>query len=81
MIIRNETHVCLEENIFPVSLMVKALDENALAGKSWKYVESPAHQYEGVGFEEFDSTFEQMGKGYSYTQELFYIYSRSNILR
>lgn len=81
MIIRNETQVCLEENIFPVSLMVKALDENALAGKSWKYVGSPAHQYEGVGFEEFDSTFEQMGKGYSYTQKLFYIYSRSNILR
>lgn len=33
------------------------------------------------GFEEFDNTFEQMEKGYSYTQELFYIYSRSNVLR
>ena len=24
------------------------------------------------GFEEFDNSFEQMEKGYSYTQELFY---------
>ena len=61
--------------------MVKALNENALADKSWKYVESSAHQYEGIGFDEFDSTFEQMEKGYSYTQELFYIYSKSNVLR
>lgn len=74
-------NICLEENVYPVSLMVKALNENALADKSWKYVESSAHQYEGIGFDEFDSTFEQMEKGYSYTQELFYIYSKSNVLR
>lgn len=40
-----------------------------------------AHQPDESGFEEFDSTFEQMEKGYRYTQELFYIYSRSNVLR
>lgn len=33
----------------------------------------------GSGFEEFDSSFERMEKGYKYTQELFYIYSRSNL--
>lgn len=35
----------------------------------------------GSGFEEFDSSFERMEKGYKYTQELFYIYSRSNLVR
>lgn len=49
--------------------------------KNWKYVESPAHNLDESGFEEFDSTFPQMEKGYKYTQELFYIYSRSNVLR
>ena len=61
--------------------MVKELEEGILADKSWKFIESPAHQMDERGFEEFDSTFEQMEKGYSYTQELFYIYSRSNVLR
>ena len=61
--------------------MVKELEEGILADKFWKFIESPAHQMDESGFEEFDSTFEQMEKGYSYTQELFYIYSRSNVLR
>ena len=61
--------------------LLKELKENALSGKQWKYIESPAHQIDESGFEEFDSTFEQMEKKYSYTQELFYIYSRSNVLR
>lgn len=38
-----------------------------------------AHQLDETGFTDFDSTFEQMEKGYKYTQELFYIYSRSNV--
>lgn len=74
-------HVCLEEDVYPVALMVKVLEENALSDKSWKYVESSAHQLDESGFEEFDSSFPQMEKGYKYTQELFYIYSRSNVLR
>lgn len=59
--------------------MVKILNENALFNKTWKYIESPAHQLDETGFTDFDSTFEQMEKGYKYTQELFYIYSRSNV--
>ena len=74
-------NVCLEEGVFPVALLVKELKENALAGKSWKYVESSAHQLDESGFEEFDSSFEKIEKGYRYTQELFYIYSRSNVIR
>lgn len=74
-------NVCLEEDVYPVALMVKVLKDNALSDKCWKYVESPAHMLDESGFEEFDSTFPQMEKGYKYTQELFYIYSRSNVLR
>ena len=74
-------NVCLEENVYPVALLVKELEENVLNGKTRKYIESPAHAIDESGFEEFDSTFEQMEKGYSYTQELFYIYSRSNVVR
>lgn len=73
--------VCLEEGVYPVSLMVKELEEGTLSGKDWQYVESPAHNLDESGFEEYDSTFEQMEKGYKYTQELFYVYSRSNVLR
>lgn len=74
-------NVCLEEDIYPVALMVKELEEGILSDKEWKYVESPAHNMDESGFEEFDCDFEQMEKGYKYTQELFYIYSRSNVLR
>lgn len=74
-------NVYIEEDVYPVALMVKLLNENALSDKCWKYVESPAHELDESGFEEFDSSFPQMEKGYKYTQELFYIYSRSNVLR
>ena len=74
-------NVCIDKDVYPVALMVKVLDEDALEGKMWKYVESPAHEMDESGFEEFDSSFEQREEGYKYTQELFYIYSRSNVLR
>ena len=74
-------NVCIDDNVYPVALMVKELKTNALFGKSWKYIESEAHQLDESGFEEFDCSFEQMEKKYCYTQELFYIYSRSNVIR
>ena len=74
-------NVYIEEDVYPVALMVKLFNENALSDKCWKYVESTAHELDENGFEEFDSSFPQMEKGYKYTQELFYIYSRSNVLR
>ena len=51
-------NVCLEENVYPVALLVKELEENVLEGKTWKYIESPAHSIDESGFEEFDCTFE-----------------------
>ena len=74
-------HVCLEDGVYPVALMVKELEDGSLSGREWKYIASPAHDPDGSGFAEFDSSFEPMEKGYRYTQELFYIYSRSNVLR
>ena len=44
-------------------------------------MESLAHRLDESGFGAFDRSFEQMEKGYSYTQELFYVYSRSNVVR
>ena len=66
---------------YPVALMVKTLKEDALIGKSWEYVESPAHNPDMGGFGQFDSTFEKMEKGYKNSQELFWIYCRSNVDR
>lgn len=66
---------------YPVALMVKTLKEGVLDGKSWKYIESPSHNPDMSDFDEFDSTFEKMEKGYKKSQELFWIYSRSNVAR
>lgn len=74
-------NVCLEKDVYPVALMVKVLDENALQNKAWRYVESSAHKMDESVFEEFDRSFPQMEKGYKSSQELFYIYSKSNVLR
>ena len=74
-------NVYVGDNEYLVALMVKTLKENVLDGKSWKYIESPAHNPDMSGFDEFDSTFEHMEKGYKKSQELFWIYCRSNVIR
>lgn len=71
----------INNNEFPVSLMIKIFNEEGLMNKTWKYIESPAHNPDMSGFDEFDSTFEQMEKEYKKTQELFWIYCRSNVVR
>jgi len=73
-------NICLDKDAYPVSLMVKTFNEEFFDGRLWKYVESPSHNPDMTGFDEFDQTFEQMEKGYSYTQELFYIYSKSKVI-
>lgn len=74
-------NVSTRDNVYSVALMVKTLTEGTLDNKKWKYIESPAHNPDMSGFEEFDSTFEKMEKGYKKSQELFWIYCRSNIIR
>lgn len=72
-------NVSLGEGIYPTPLLVKELKEGALDGGRWVYKESPAYDIDHSAFEEFDSTFPQMEKDYSQTQELFYIYSNSKL--
>lgn len=76
-------NICIENGIYPVSLMVKTFNEGALKsnGKTWQYIESPAHNPDMNGFNEFDKSFKQMKKGYQPSQELFWIYSKSNVVR
>lgn len=72
-------NVALAEGVYPVALLVKELREGALAGKSFIYKESSAYEYDREKAEEYDKTFEQMPKEYRPSQELFYIYSCSQM--
>ena len=62
-------------------LLEHSFDEARKLGYDTVAIWGNPENYACYGFEEFDSTFPQMEKGYKYTQELFYIYSRSNVLR
>lgn len=73
-------HVSLD-GIYPVALLVKELEEGALQGRSWNYVESPAYEIDAAEAEAFDRDFAPMEKAYRPSQELFYIYSRSAVVR
>ena len=73
-------HVGLGDT-YPVALLVKELKEGVLSGRKWSYVESPAYEIDDADAEAFDKDSEQMGKAYQPSQELFYIYSRSVVVR
>ena len=73
-------HVGLGDT-YPVALLVKELDDGVLGDKEWNYVESPAFEIDDADAEDFDKGFEQMEKAYQPSQELFYIYSRSIVVR
>lgn len=66
---------------YPVALLVKELDDGVLDGREWSYIESPAYEISDADAEAFDEGFEQMEKAYQPSQELFYIYSRSMVVR
>lgn len=74
-------NVALSEGVYPVALLVKELREGALSGNSWIYEESPAYNFDEAAFEEFDKDFPQYKKGYKQSQELFYIYSKSRVIK
>lgn len=68
-------------NTYPVALLVKELRNGALDGREWQYIESPAYAINDADADAFDRDFEQMEKAYQPSQELFYIYSRSVVVR
>ena len=73
-------HVGLGDT-YPVALLVKELDDGVLGDNEWNYIESPAFEINDADAEDFDKGFEQMEKAYQPSQELFYIYSRSIVVR
>lgn len=64
---------------FPVAMLVRELCDGALAGNKWDFRESTAYNYNLDDVEEFDKSFPQMKKEYKPSQELFYIYSGSEM--
>ncbi len=74
-------NVCLEGDVFPTALLVKALKDDAFDGRKWFYypseVESLCDDTEAVA--EFDRLFPPKQKKWQASQEEFYIHSHSVI--
>lgn len=68
---------------FPTALLVCELVPNALGGKKWMYVPSTAADCceDTAAVEAFDKTFPPKKKAWMPSQEEFYIYSHSSIVR
>lgn len=73
-------NICIGDNIFPTALLVKELCAGAIPKGSWIFHESQAYQLDNNAAEEFDKSFEPLVKEYRQSQELFYIYSHSQVL-
>ena len=76
-------NVSLGEGIYPTALLVNELTLGALNGKKWKYVQSSSAECcnDTVAVETFDRTFPSKEKGWAPSQEEFYIYSHSSVVR
>lgn len=76
-------NVCLENDVFPTAMLVKELIPNALGGKKWKFIESAAAECCGdtEAVAAFDATFPPKEKAWMPSQEEFYIYSHSSVVR
>ncbi len=76
-------NVSIDENMYPSALLVKELVLGILDGKNWRYVpsdiENCCEDIEAV--ETFDKDFPTKEKAWRPSQEEFYIYSHSNIVR
>ena len=68
-----------ENGKYPAAMMVKELEEGLLDGRKWFYRESPVYDVKGSDAEKFEERFEPMEKGFSPSQEEFYIHSHSVI--
>ena len=68
---------------YPTALLVAELIPGALAGKSWMYIPSTASDCceDVAAVEEFDRTFPPKEKAWRPSQEEFYIYSHSSVVR
>ena len=68
---------------FPTALLVCELTEGALDGKKWMYIPSTAADCceDTAAVETFDATFPPKEKAWAPSQEEFYIYSHSSVIR
>ena len=73
----------IAEGNFPTALLVCELKEGALGNKSWIYIPSTAADCceNADAVEAFDATFPKKEKKWMPSQEEFYIYSHSSVVR
>lgn len=76
-------NVCLAPGVFPTALLVQALTPGALDGRVWCYRGSAVCDLcQATGaVAAFDAAFPPKEKGWQPSQEAFYIYSHSGIVR
>ena len=76
-------NVRLGDGIYPTALLVRELLPGSLAGKNWRYLPSTAadccNDLEAVAA--FDADFPHKQKAWAPSQEEFYIYSHSSVVR
>jgi len=72
-------NICIGDNIFPTALLVKELCTGAIPNGNWTFHESAVYKIDSNAAEEFNKTFETLIKEYKPSQELFYIYSHSQV--
>lgn len=76
-------NVCLGDGIFPTALLVKELIPGALGGKKWQFIPSDVDECcnDIAAVEAFDAMFPPKEKVWKPSQEEFYIYSHSCVVR
>lgn len=74
-------NIAVNGDVFPLAMLVKELKEGVFDGRRWYFHESRGYEFNAKDAEEFDKSFEPMEKGYSLSQEEFYIYSHSEVIR
>ena len=62
-------------------MLVKELKSGTFQGEKWFYHESSAYDFDLLKAEEFDLQFEPMKKEFRPSQEEFFIYSHSMIIK
>ena len=73
----------VREGNFPTALLVAELVPDALGGKAWMYIPSTAADCceDTAAVEAYDATFPEKEKKWMPSQEEFYIYSHSSVVR
>lgn len=76
-------NICINDGVFPTALLAKELVPSALGGKAWRFIPSNVDECcnDISAVEAFDATFPKKEKAWQPSQEEFYIYSHSQVVR